>query len=98
MAALLRTDEDDVDITEDELCRAVAKSKTSAPGDDGITYQVLRLLLKYPGNHLLKLYNLFFFTKDMCLVHGLQVPLCLFPSRTQISLDQYHLPPAFVKC
>lgn len=60
MAALLRTDEDDVDITEDELCRAVAKSKTSAPGDDGITYQVLRLLLKYPGNHLLKLYNLCF--------------------------------------
>ena len=59
MAALLRADEeDDMLITEDELRRALIRCKTTAPGDDGITYQVLRLLLKVPGNPLLQLYNL----------------------------------------
>jgi len=61
MAALLRTDEDDnVLITEDELRRALTRGKATAPGEDGITYQVLRLLLKVPGNPLLQLYNLCF--------------------------------------
>jgi len=61
MAALLREDEDDdVPITEDELRRALARSKATAPGDDGVTYQVLCLLLKVPGNPLLQLYNLCF--------------------------------------
>ncbi|XP_076041838.1 uncharacterized protein LOC143025719 [Oratosquilla oratoria] len=61
MAALLRTDEDDdVPITEDELRRALVTSKTTAPGDDGTTYQVFRLLLKLPANPLLQLYNLCF--------------------------------------
>ncbi|XP_066974195.1 uncharacterized protein [Macrobrachium rosenbergii] len=37
--ALLSTDEeDDVPITEEELRRALARNKKSAPGDDGITY------------------------------------------------------------
>lgn len=61
MAALLRADEDDdVLITEDELRRALTRCKATAPGDDGVTYQVLRLLLKVPGNPLLQLYNLCF--------------------------------------
>ena len=57
-SALLTTDEDDVAITEDELRRALARGKATAPGDDGITYAVLRALLEVPGNPLLQLYNL----------------------------------------
>ena len=61
MAALLKPDEDDdVPLTEDELRRALAGTKTTAPGDDGLTYQVLRLLQKVPGNPLLHLFNLCF--------------------------------------
>jgi len=63
-AALLRKDEeDDIPITGDELRRALASGRTSAPGDDGITYSILRLLLKVTGDPLLQLYNL-------CLRHG----------------------------
>ena len=63
-AALLETDEeDDVPITKAELSRALASSRSTAPGDDGITYSVLRLLLKVPGDPLLRLYNL-------CLRYG----------------------------
>ena len=58
-AALLSTDEeDDVAITADELRRALARGKATSPGDDGITYAVLRALLEVPGNPLLQLYNL----------------------------------------
>ncbi|XP_064120218.1 uncharacterized protein LOC135224825 [Macrobrachium nipponense] len=64
MAALLESDKEDKElITEDELRRAVMGKKNSAPGDDGLTYQVLRLLQKVPGNPLLQLYNL-------CYQHG----------------------------
>ena len=60
-AALLGKDEeDDVVITEGELRRALTQGKASAPGDDGITYAVLRALLDVPGNPLLRLYNLCF--------------------------------------
>lgn len=60
-AALLSTDEeDDVAITEDELRRALARGKATSPGDDGITYAVLRALRDVPGNPLLQLYNLCF--------------------------------------
>ena len=53
MAALLKPEEDDdVPLTEDELRRALAGTKTTAPGDDGLTYQVLCLLQKVPGNSL----------------------------------------------
>ncbi|XP_047502951.1 uncharacterized protein LOC125048330 [Penaeus chinensis] len=63
-AALLRKDEEeDIPITKDELRRALASSRASAPGDDGITYSVLRLLLKVTDDPLLHLYNL-------CLRHG----------------------------
>ena len=58
-AALLSSDdEDDEVITEGELRRALARGKASAPGDDGITYAVLRVLLNVPGNPLVLLYNL----------------------------------------
>ncbi|XP_064106860.1 uncharacterized protein LOC135215837 [Macrobrachium nipponense] len=64
MASLLESDKEDKElITEDELRRAVMGKKNSAPGEDGLTYQVLRLLQKVPGNPLLQLYNL-------CYQHG----------------------------
>ncbi|XP_064110238.1 uncharacterized protein LOC135218023 [Macrobrachium nipponense] len=53
-SALLSSDEeDDVPITKGELRCALARSKKSAPGDDGITYAVLCTLIKIPGNPLL---------------------------------------------
>ncbi|XP_076054497.1 uncharacterized protein LOC143033192 [Oratosquilla oratoria] len=59
MGALLQTDEDDdIPFTEDELHRALARVKNSAPGEDGLTYQVLRLLQNVPSNPLLQLFNL----------------------------------------
>ena len=61
VTALLRADEDNnMLINEDELRRALARGKATAPRDDGVTYQVLRLLLKVLGNPLLRLYNLCF--------------------------------------
>lgn len=58
-APLLSKDEDDdIAITEDELRRALNRDKATTPGDDGITYSALRLLLEVPGNPLLQLYNL----------------------------------------
>lgn len=66
MSALLREDEeDDILITEEELRRALAKSKVTTPVDDGVTYQVLRLLQRVPGNPLPQLYNLCF-SKGVC--------------------------------
>ena len=60
-AALLGSDEeDDVAVTEAELRRALSRGKASAPGSDGVTYAVLRVLLEVPGNPLLRLYNLCF--------------------------------------
>ena len=56
-------------ITEEELHRALSLSlslsrgKATSPGDDGITYAVLRLLQRVPGKPLLRLYNL-------CLQNG----------------------------
>ena len=59
MAAILAPDEEDeVPLSEYELQRALTGSKNSAPGDDGLTYQVLRLLQKVPGSPLLQLFNL----------------------------------------
>ena len=58
MNALLDSDEeDDRPITASELSRALSTGKATAPGDDGITYPVLRLLQKVSGNPLLQLYN-----------------------------------------
>ncbi|XP_042227380.1 uncharacterized protein LOC121869881 [Homarus americanus] len=59
MAALLKVDEEDtVVITEEELRRVLIRGRATVPGDDDVTYSVLRLLLKVPGNPLLLLYNL----------------------------------------
>ena len=61
VGALLQADEEDaVPITPHELQRALATGKDSAPGEDGVTYSVLRLLQKVPGNPLLQLFNLCF--------------------------------------
>lgn len=58
VGGLLQTDEeDDVPITEGELLRALIRGRESAPGENGITYSVLRILQKVPGNPLLKLFN-----------------------------------------
>ena len=59
MSALLEEDDEDATpITVDELRRALARGKATAPGEDGVTYSVLRLLHQVPGNPLLRLYNL----------------------------------------
>lgn len=61
VGALLEEDvEDATPITEGELRRALARGNSTAPGDDGITYSVLRLLQQVPGNPLLHLYNFCF--------------------------------------
>ena len=57
-ALLQQDDEESVQVTEDELRRALFRGRASSPGDDGITYAVLRLLHRVPGNPLLRLYNL----------------------------------------
>lgn len=59
MATLLQTDEEGaIFITENELRHALLKGEATSPGGDGITYPVLRLFQKVPGNPLLRLYNL----------------------------------------
>ncbi|MPC33903.1 hypothetical protein E2C01_027271 [Portunus trituberculatus] len=64
MFALVQPDDDNgVPITKGELLRALSKGKASSPGDDGVTYAVLRLLQKVPGNPLLRLF-------DLCLRDG----------------------------
>ena len=45
-------------ITPHELCTALLKGRASSPGEDGITYDLLRHLSAVPGNPLLALYNL----------------------------------------
>jgi len=49
---------DSAEISEWELNNALSKGKASAPGEDGITYSVLRLIAQVPGNPLLHLYRL----------------------------------------
>lgn len=49
---------DFAEITEWELRNALVKGKATAPGEDGITYSVLRLIAQVPGNPLLHLYRL----------------------------------------
>ncbi len=98
MVALLRADEDDdVLITGDELRRALARCKATAPGDDGVTYQVLRLLLKVPRNPLLQL-CFCASAGDTYRLPGPPVPLCPSQSLAQISSGPYPSPPASAKC
>ena len=46
------------EITERELENALTKGRSTSPGEDGITYDVLRLLAQVPGNPLLHLYRM----------------------------------------
>ena len=50
--------ETDAAITNEELRVALLQGKATAPGDEGITYDTLRLIAQVPGNPLLTLYNL----------------------------------------
>lgn len=43
-------------ITENELLRTFTRSETTAPGGDGITYSIIRLLLNVPGIPFLQLF------------------------------------------
>ena len=45
-------------VTEQELNTALSKGKSTSPGDDGITYDTLRLLARVKGNPLLTLYQM----------------------------------------
>lgn len=58
MGAILEEDDEDALPFTEELRRALARGKATVPGDDGITYSVLRLLQKVPENPLLHFYNL----------------------------------------
>ena len=50
----------DVDFTEFEFTNALKTGKSTAPGIDGITYDIIALLAMIKGNPLLKLFNLIF--------------------------------------
>ena len=51
-------DECDVPYTEWELDAALARGRSTSPGEDGVTYNIIRLLRRVPGNPLLVLYNM----------------------------------------
>ena len=50
----------DADFTEFEFTNALKTGKSTAPGIDGITYDIIALLAMIKGNPLLKLFNLIF--------------------------------------
>lgn len=50
----------DVDITKDELLRAIKYGKSTAPGEDGVTYDILNCLASIDEGPLLHLFNLSF--------------------------------------
>ena len=88
MTALLRADEDDnLFITEDELRRALARGKATTHGNDGVTYQVLHLFFKVPGNLLLWLYN---HRLSRGYLPGHQVLLCPSQGLAQTGSDPSH--------
>lgn len=47
-----------VDITKDELLRSIKIGKSTAPGEDGITYEVLNCLASIENSPILKLFNM----------------------------------------
>ena len=51
-----------MDITEYELLHAIKKGKSTAPGEDGITYDILSALVMVEGKPLLKLFNMIYRT------------------------------------
>ena len=60
LSALNTGDVSDVAITKDELLHAIKTGKSTAPGEDGITYDVLNCLASMEDSPLLHLYNLSF--------------------------------------
>lgn len=51
-------EESDVIFTKDELLCAVKRGKSTAPGEDGITYKILNCLISMESSPLLDLFNL----------------------------------------
>ena len=49
---------DNKPITQVEFERAMKKGKSTAPGEDGITYKVIKFLSTVDGNPILRLYNM----------------------------------------
>ena len=58
LSALNTGDVTDVAISRDELLRAVKVGKATAPGEDGITYDILNCLASIEDGPLLKLFNM----------------------------------------
>ena len=60
IACAMRNEFDDAQITQWELDMALASGKSTAPGEDGVTYQVIRLLNRHTrkGNPILILLNM----------------------------------------
>jgi len=56
--AIQRSASSDVDFTENEFQAALKKGKSTAPGEDGVTYDIIALVALIDGNPLLKLFNL----------------------------------------
>ena len=55
--AISQPDLSDAPITDWELRNAIKKGPSTAPGDDGITYDILEALIQVRGNPLLHLFN-----------------------------------------
>ena len=51
-------DECDVPFTRDELLCSIKKGKSTAPGEDGLTYKILNCLIVMDNSQLLDLFNL----------------------------------------
>ena len=50
-----------MEISHDELLRTIKSDKSTAPGEDGITYEVLNCLASMENSPLLDLFNMSFF-------------------------------------
>lgn len=84
---------DDTSITPEELRHLLLKGQSAPPGDDGVTYDVLRLILwlTSPTNPLFDLLNI---RKESFLLAGNAVPS--YPSLTQTNFDLHLSRPASV--
>ena len=59
------TDDSDTLITKWELMQAIQHGKATAPGSDGITYDILNCLMRVRGNPLLTLFNMSYNTGEL---------------------------------
>ncbi|KAK8744793.1 hypothetical protein OTU49_000617, partial [Cherax quadricarinatus] len=62
---LSKADDCNIPFTNYELDAALTKGNSTSPGEDGITYNILRLLCRVPGNPLLELYNMRYVTGEL---------------------------------